>query len=75
VRRPGRAKAVVLFAATDENGKRARNLDVVLTITLSYQDGCWTTEQCEAASRGEVEGDLRGTFAFLMLAIDEAAEK
>jgi hypothetical protein len=71
----GRAKAVILFAASDQMGVRSAGFDVLLTIFLSYQDGCWTTERFEAAFRGEGIGPIRTKFSFLMLAIDEAAEK
>ncbi|HEY7153661.1 MAG TPA: hypothetical protein VH575_06860 [Gemmataceae bacterium] len=71
---PDRAKAVILFAPFDEKGASVRNHDLLLTIFLSYQDGCWTIERSEVAGRltGKAE---RPTFAFLMLAFDEAAEK
>jgi hypothetical protein len=69
-----RAKAVVLFKILDQNGRQGRD-DVLLTIFLTYQDGCWTTEQFEDVSRDSRLPKLRPTFAFLMLAIDEAAEK
>ena len=72
---PDRAKAVVLFKALDHNDRHRVERDVLLTIFLSYQDGCWTTERFETASRGGWEERHRATFAFLMLAIDEVAEK
>jgi hypothetical protein len=71
---PNRAKAVILFAAYGENG-RLKNHDVVLTVYLTYQDGCWTTETFEASSLAVDTKQFHPTFAFLMMAIDEAAEK
>ncbi len=71
---PDRAKVAILFEAFDDKGAREVNWDVLLTIFLSYQDGCWTTDRFEAARRGQKAG-LGESFAFLMLAIDEAAEK
>jgi hypothetical protein len=69
-----RAKLVILFEAFDSKGARAQSCDMLLTVFLSYQDGCWTTERSEAARRGE-NAALGQSFAFLMLAIDEAAGK
>jgi hypothetical protein len=69
-----RAKLVILFEAFDDKGARAQNWDVLLTVFLSYHDGYWTTERFEAARRGERTA-LGQSFAFLMLAIDEATEK
>lgn len=69
-----RAKAVVLFAAYADNERFIRQ-DVVLTAYLIYQDGCWTTDRFEASSRVVDSKNLRPTFAFLIMAIDEAAEK
>jgi hypothetical protein len=71
---PKGAKAVIRFAASDENGVRDWRGDVLLTIFLTYQDGCWTTERFEAVGYTD-PGTFRTIFAFLMLAIDEAAEK
>jgi len=67
-----RAKLVILFEAFNDTGTRLRHWDVLLTVFLSFQDGCWTTERFEAARRGE-KATLGQCFAFLMLAIDEAA--
>jgi hypothetical protein len=71
---PEHAKAVILFAAFDDKGTPAHYGDVLLTVFLSYHDGCWTTERYETAMRGHKMNEHH-TFAFLMLAIDEAAEK
>lgn len=71
---PERAKAVILFASSDGRGVRNWRGDVLLTVFLTYQDGCWTTERFEAVGNTD-PGTFRTTFAFLMLAIDEAAEK
>jgi hypothetical protein len=71
---PDRAKLVILFEAFDNKGARAQSCDMLLTDFLSYQDGCWTTERSEAARRGENAASGQ-SFGFLMLAIDEAAEK
>ena len=71
---PERAKAVIRFAASDPNGAGNWRGDVLLTIFLTYQDGCWTTERFEAAGYTD-PGTFRTIFAFLLLAIDEAAEK
>jgi hypothetical protein len=70
---PDRAKAVILFEAFDKNGARARYYDALLTVFLTYQDGCWTTERFEEVIH--ISNEKRPTFAYLMLAIDEAAEK
>ncbi|HTU19087.1 MAG TPA: hypothetical protein VMG10_13585 [Gemmataceae bacterium] len=43
-------------------------------IFLTYRDDCWTTKRFEAAS-GLNELAVRPRFAFLMLAIEEVAEK
>jgi hypothetical protein len=51
-----------------------RSQELLLTIYLSYYDGCWTIERSEVAGRLK-NSTVRPTFAFLMLAIDEAAEK
>ena len=71
---PDRAKVVILFEAFDRTGERAVNYDVLLTVFLSYHDGFWTTERFEALNHVNGEA-LRTIFAFLMLVIDEAAEK
>jgi len=71
---PDRAKAVILFEAFDKNGARARYYDALLTVFLTYQDGCWSTERSEVVRRGD-NGDFPRACDFLMLAIDEAAEK
>jgi hypothetical protein len=71
---PDRAKAVILFTAFDVAGGQAPSYDVLLTIFLTYHEGCWTTERFEASNRTNGEA-VRPTFAFLMLEIDEAAEK
>jgi hypothetical protein len=71
---PDRAKAVILFAMVDDMGARALDFDVLLTVFLTYQDGCWTTERFEVVSRVN-EPAARPSLAFLMLAIDEATEK
>jgi hypothetical protein len=71
---PDRAKMVILFAAFDGKGAPVHGYDMLLTVFLSYQDSCWTTKRYETAMRyKEIAGHQ--TFAFLMLAIDEAAEK
>ena len=73
---PERAKAVILLAASDgKNEDRKTCSDVLLTVYLSYHDGCWTTEQYETNSQGIDMRHFRDAFAFLMMAIDEAAEK
>ena len=72
---PERAKVAILFTAADADGRRDSDRDVLLTIFLAYQDGCWTTEQFEVNIRNFGVRPPRTTFAFLMLAIDEAAEK
>lgn len=71
---PDRAKAVILLAAFDDKGAPYHYNDLLLTIFLSYSDGSWTTERSEAALRGG-NSPLGRSFTFLMLAIDEAAEK
>jgi hypothetical protein len=74
---PNQAKAIIIFAATNGDGERDRDFDVVLTVFLFYQDDCWTTGQFEAYTRlkSTEEYRFRETFSFLILAIDEAAEK
>ncbi|HTU22221.1 MAG TPA: hypothetical protein VMG10_29550 [Gemmataceae bacterium] len=72
---PERAKVVILFTAADAAGRRDSDRDVLLTIFFAYQDGCWTTEQFEVNICNFGVRPPRATFAFLMLAIDEAAEK
>jgi hypothetical protein len=47
---------------------------MLLTISLTYYEGCWTIEHSEATGRLK-DSAARPTFSFLMLAIDEAAEK
>jgi hypothetical protein len=47
---------------------------MLLTHFLTYQDGCWTTEQFEVFSPDDLPR-MRKRLAFLMPAIDEAAEK
>jgi hypothetical protein len=47
---------------------------MLLTIVLSYYEGCWTIERSEVASCLK-DSAARPSFSFLMLAIDEAAEK
>jgi len=70
------AKAVILFEAYDAKGKLHRELDALLTVFLTYYDGIWTTDKFEVVVRnGNDAGTLRTGFAFLMAAIDEAAEK
>jgi hypothetical protein len=71
---PERAKAVILFAASDQQGVRNWRGDVLVTVFLTYQDGYWTTERFEAVGNTD-PGTFRTTFAFLMLVIDEATEK
>ncbi len=70
---PDRAKAVILFAASDADGKRQPICDVQLTVFLTYYEDCWTTDRFEVADR-RVQAS-RSTLAFLMADIDEAAEK
>lgn len=70
-----RAKAVILFTAFEKKGARAESWDLLLTVFLSYYDGCWTTETFDASCRSLESKQLRPYFAFLMMAIDEAAEK
>jgi hypothetical protein len=73
---PERAKAVILFAARDQQGVRDWRKDVLLNVFLTYQDGTWTTEKFEVFIRSGLNlGTARETFAFLMMDIDEAAEK
>jgi len=72
---PERAKAVILFASSDERGVRNWRGDVLLTVFLTYQDGCWTTERFETVVFRNADTGGRATFALLMLAIDEAAVK
>ena len=75
---PNRAKVVILFAAfgiKKDDRFRLRSEDVVLNIYLSYQDGCWSTESFEAFSQEVESKKLRSIFAFLVMAIDEEAEK
>jgi hypothetical protein len=73
---PDRAKAVILFAAFDKNGARAPDYEIMLTVFLTYQDGCWTTERFEVSRPRRASINVpHPNFAFLMLAIDEAAEK
>jgi hypothetical protein len=71
---PDRAKGIILFAVSDGMGTPVRRMDLLLTIFLSFHDGCWTIERSEVAGRLKTS-DVRPTFAFLMLAIDEDAEK
>jgi hypothetical protein len=71
---PDRAKAVIRFALFDRTGAPVPSQDLLLTLFLSYYDGCWTIECSEVS--GRIKNSVaRPTFAFLMLAIDEAAEK
>lgn len=75
---PARAKAVIHFEAFQQNGARTRYFDVLVTVFLTYQDDCWTTERFEKEVNFRVLEN--GTtelpnFAFLMVDIDEAAEK
>ncbi|HEY7427088.1 MAG TPA: hypothetical protein VH682_22830 [Gemmataceae bacterium] len=71
---PERAKAVLLFPHFGSTGNRVPRHDMLLTIFLCYQDGYWTTERFETFG-AESHSYERSDFAFLMLAIDEAAEK
>jgi hypothetical protein len=70
---PERAKVVILFPYYELTERKPRQ-DVLLTIFLSYQDGCWTTERSESFGKHNAFFDSTDS-AFLMLAIDEAAEK
>jgi hypothetical protein len=72
---PDRAKAVILFEVSNPGGVRALHHDILLTVFLAYHDGYWTTERFETARRGDSTATRIPVFAFLMLAIDEAAEK
>jgi hypothetical protein len=73
---PDRAKAVLLLAAYGDAGKRWEGGDVLLTVFLSFQDGCWTSERFELVGSGPAPERLaRLPVALLVLAIDEAAEK
>jgi hypothetical protein len=72
---PDRAKVVILFAMYDKKGAPWPVQDLLLTIFLSYYDGHWTIERSEVAGRLNDARAVRPTFAFLMLVIDEAAEK
>src|SRR5262249_50260851 len=71
---PNRAKAVIHFVES-RAVERAFMRDMVLTVFLTYQDGCWTTETFEAFTRVDDLKDTRWSFSFLMTAIDEAAAK
>jgi hypothetical protein len=71
-----RARAVILFEAYDAKGNPHRELDALLTVFLTYYDGIWTTDKFEVVVRnGNDAGTLRTGFPFLMVDIDEAAEK
>jgi hypothetical protein len=71
---PDRAKVVFLLAAIEKDGKRREDWDEMVTIFLSFQDGCWTTERIDTLT--VLDNRFQRLFlARLMLAIDEAAEK
>jgi hypothetical protein len=72
---PDRAKAVILFEVSNDEGERALHRDILLTVFLTYHDACWTTERFETARRGDSAASSNPTFSYLMLAIDEAGEK
>jgi hypothetical protein len=69
-----RAKVVILFSMVDGQGTPFPSQNLVLTVFLSFYDGSWTIERSEVAGRLNGKG-VRPTFAFLMMAIDKAAEK
>jgi hypothetical protein len=66
---------VILFSMFDSKGEPFPSNDLLLTVFLSYYDGRWTIERSEVAGRLNDRRAVDPTFAFLMLAIDEAAEK
>ena len=70
---PHRAKAIILFAAL-LGDQHYRPYDKLLTVFLTYQDGFWTTERFEINCEDDHVA-CRKSFAFLMLAIDESADK
>jgi hypothetical protein len=72
---PDRAKGVILLAAIAATGKRNEECDEILSVFLSYQDGCWTTERIETVAHRLDHWQHRLFLARLMLAIDEASEK
>jgi hypothetical protein len=71
---PDRAKGVILLATFDKDGKRVGYHDEIVTVFLTYADGCWTTERFETVRNYTADEDRMG-WARLMLAIDEASEK
>src|SRR5215212_8856854 len=49
---PERAKATLRFAASDrKRGGRSPDYDLMVTIFLCFQDGCWTAERFEPYGR------------------------
>ena len=71
---PHRAKVVVRFALTDQDGKQEHpENDRMLTMFLSYEDGCWTTDQWDIVGFNTDNRSL--DLLYFMLAIDEAAGK
>lgn len=69
-----RAKGVILLAAIDRTGKRNEDQDEMVSVFLTYQDGCWTTERIEPTTKSD-DRNFRFRLATLMLAIDETPEK
>jgi len=75
---PTEAKvAIVIQPFRMRDARRDPSNEQILTIYLQFFDGVWTTTKFEAVWNGYFCGEREGnSFArFLMLAIDESAEK
>jgi hypothetical protein len=66
---PSQAKVVLLSRGTDPFGRPSPDNDKVFTIFLNFYGGIWSTTRLDGSAQDACEN------RFLMLAIDEAAEK
>jgi hypothetical protein len=71
---PSQAKVVVLSKSADAKGGRQPDHDQVFTIFLDYYDGAWSATRFDPSSPAKADFDSWAV-RFLVLAIDEAAEK
>jgi hypothetical protein len=76
---PTQAKVVVTSRWVDEQGTHLPQRDEVFTIFLDFYDGAWSATRCDTSWSVKDDGPSYHSFnkaiRFLMLAIDEAAEK
>lgn len=71
---PTQAKVVLMSRSSDDKERLGSGQDKVFTIFLDFYDGIWSATRFEGSWPANNDFD-NGSVRFLMLAIDEAAEK